>query len=360
MQYLKNLKERDSSLDLIRIVAFLSVISVHFFLNCEFYNQIVAGKRMYLMTLIRSFFMDCVPLFLTLSGFLMNKKRISSSYYIGILKIVVIYILSSVSCLLFVSLDSPMLLSEALLKIAKFSAAPYSWYIEMYLGLFLLIPFLNLAYNGLENKRQKQILLVTMLFMTALPSVININEKIIPAWWTSIFPITYYYIGAYLSEYFPKIKTRYLLLILAPYALLIGRYNYIKSCNRLFIWGMWNSWGSILNVITTVLVFCIVKNINTQNWSLRLKAALKYISSLTLGAYLLSWIFDKIYYPVLIEKIPSIVLRLKYMGIMVLVVSVSSLLLSAVVTFLSSQILKLIRMLISLFPAKKTGLQKNR
>lgn len=71
----KNLKERDSSLDILRIVAFLSVISVHFFLNNGFYDQLVVGKRMYVMTILRSFFMDCVPLFLTLTGFLMNKKR---------------------------------------------------------------------------------------------------------------------------------------------------------------------------------------------------------------------------------------------------------------------------------------------
>lgn len=178
----KNLKERDSSLDILRIVAFLSVISVHFFLNNGFYDQLVVGKRMYVMTILRSFFMDCVPLFLTLTGFLMNKKKISLSYYVGIIKTGTIYVLSSICCLIFASIENPISFKEGILQIFKFTGAPYAWYIEMYLGLFLLIPFLNLAYHGLVNKKQKQILLATMLLMTALPGILNIKYKILPTW----------------------------------------------------------------------------------------------------------------------------------------------------------------------------------
>lgn len=91
----------------------------------------------------------------------------------------------------------------------------------------------------------------------------------------------------------------------------------------------------------------IIKNIKTENWNLRLKAVIKYVSSLTLGAYLLSWIFDKIYYSLLLQKVPVMVQRLEYMGIMVLAIGISSLLLSAVITFLSNQITKGIKLLIN-------------
>ena len=337
MNYLDELKRRDSTLDLIRIVAFIGVISVHFFLNSGFYDQIVIGKRMYIMTILRSFFMYCVPLFLVLSGFLMNKKKISLSYYIGILRIITIYVLASIFCLTFKYLKDSILLKDAIVQIFNFSGAPYSWYIEMYIGLFLLIPFLNLAYNGLTNKKQKQILLVTMIFMTALPSVFNIRIKIIPSWWNLIYPISYYYIGAYLSEYPTKLKNKCLLSLLVPYIVLIGSYSYIKSYNQPFVWGSWTNWESIFNVITTVLIFNIIKNLNFQNWNLRFKAVIKYISSLTLGAYLLSWIADQVFYPILLQRVPDMFLRLEYMGIMILVVCVFSLLMSIVVTFLGNQ-----------------------
>ena len=354
-KHLESLKQRDSSLDLIRIFAFFSVICVHFFMNNGYYMQPVLGKRMYVMTLLRAFFMDCVPMFLILSGFLMNQKKISKSYYVGILKTGVIYVLSSIACLLFASKSDPMSWKDFILKTLSFQGAPYAWYIEMYLGLFLLIPFLNLTFNCLQNQKQAQTLLITMLLLTAFPSVLNATHKVLPAWWISIYPITYYYIGAYLSKYPPKIKSRYLLLLLIPHILLIGTYNYIMSYNQSFVDGLWAQWGSLFNVITTVLVFLIVKNIDTQSWNVKVKALIKYISSLTLAAYLLSWIGDKIFYPVLHQKIPNMIYRLEYMGIMVIVLSVFSLLLSVVVTFLSNQILKLIHFFI-----KKVQEHKNK
>ena len=37
--------------------------STLFFLNSGFYNNIVAGKRMFVMVTVKRFFMVCVPLF---------------------------------------------------------------------------------------------------------------------------------------------------------------------------------------------------------------------------------------------------------------------------------------------------------
>ena len=42
-------KGRDSLLDIIRIVAVATVLSVHFFLHNGFYSQTVQGKPMYIM-----------------------------------------------------------------------------------------------------------------------------------------------------------------------------------------------------------------------------------------------------------------------------------------------------------------------
>ena len=96
----------------------------------------------------------------------------------------------------------------------------------MYIGLFLLIPFLNLIYNNLGSKKHKIVLICTMLFLTSLPTIVNIynfrlgfsadmffndgelRNKILPFWWKSMYPVTYYFIGAYFSEYKPKIDRK--------------------------------------------------------------------------------------------------------------------------------------------------------
>lgn len=66
--------KRDTSLDFIRIIALISVISIHFFRHIGYYNLTLQGRWVYVLTLARSFFRVCVPLFLILTGYLMNKK----------------------------------------------------------------------------------------------------------------------------------------------------------------------------------------------------------------------------------------------------------------------------------------------
>ena len=62
--------QRDIGLDLTRILAFLAVPSVHFFLNSTYYDTAIVGPRMALMTVMRTAFMVCVPLYMLLSGYL--------------------------------------------------------------------------------------------------------------------------------------------------------------------------------------------------------------------------------------------------------------------------------------------------
>lgn len=94
-------KKRQTSLECVRIIALWCVISVHFFLKNGFYDEKVIGLKMYIAVIARSGFMICVPLFIILTGYLMNQKQLSAKYYLGITKTIMIYILSSVACILY-------------------------------------------------------------------------------------------------------------------------------------------------------------------------------------------------------------------------------------------------------------------
>ena len=97
-----------------------------------------------------------------------------------------------------------------LTSILDFSADSYSWYIEMYIGLFPLIPFLNILWTNLKI-REKKIFIFSLLFLTAVPSLLNcwnlLGEShlisvnpIVPDYWEILYPFTYYYLGAYMRE----------------------------------------------------------------------------------------------------------------------------------------------------------------
>lgn len=342
-----NLVKRNPAADLIRILAFFLVVSVHFFLNNGFYSQIVVGKRMFIMTLMRSFFIICVPLFITLSGYLLNRKKLEKNYYKRISKIIITYILASLLCVLYsiVFLKQDLTIKNIILNIFNFSAARYSWYIEMYLGLFLLIPFLNIVYNALPSQKSKIWLILTFVILTSLPSVLNIYNltsfdwlalpsssttmnKILPSWWQEIYPITYYYIGCYLSEYGLKIRKSLNLLLIALSTIISGTFCYWRSYKTKFIWGSWCGYQSLFNVVLTILVFAFIINTNFDKMPSGLAKFFQKISGLCLAGYLVSWIFDKALYPTLLEKVPDVHERLEYYVVIVPMVFVLSLLAS--------------------------------
>lgn len=339
------MKKRNINLDVIRCVAVLFVVSVHFFLHNGFYDEIVIGKKMYVATVMRQCFMMCVPLFILLTGYLMNKKELSAQYFKGIKKVVIIYILCTL-CICFykvIYLKESLSLINIIFNITSYQQ--YSWYIEMYIGLYLLIPFLNILYRGLCEKREKKILILILVILTMLPSVLNTFERtlipveeaqIIPAWWIGIYPLLYYYIGAYLSEYISDIKLSLRAnFILALAAIVVfGTYSYYRSYGMTFVWGQWCAYNGFTNVINAVLVFIFLLRINTDNWAQVIKRTLTKISEVSLSIYLVSWIFDNYVYQRLNMEVIHMRERIVYYFVIVPFVFVCSFGLACVIDFL--------------------------
>ena len=321
--------KRSERLDLIRSVAVLSVIAVHFCLNNQYYNRIVEGEVMLLMTYIRTAFMVCVPLFMVLTGYLMNRKKLEKAFYKKAFKILFIYIVASILCILYqiVFLDVVYPFKDMVFAFLGFSAAPYGWYLEMYFGLFLLIPFLNFIYWNLTSKKQKQSLVLILFILTVLPTATNIfdfytagailnpaltngYQQVLPDYWTGLYPFLYYFLGAYLSEYPVKLKKRFSLPIYVLLVVCFGTFIYWKNYGRTFEWGIYSEWNSLATVSLTFFLFVFLHAVPMEKAPLTVKKILFSISNVSLGIYLTSWILDQIIYPVLETKIPSLNIRI--------------------------------------------------
>lgn len=136
---------------------------MHFFLNSGFYNESIIGKRMLFMCIVRSFFIICVPMFITLTGYLMNKKEFSKKYYNGLFHTLIIYFICSVVYFVFsyFYFNQEVNIQIFFQNLLSFNGTRYAWYIEMYIGLFLMIQFLNLVFNHLKDKKHVWALLLT-------------------------------------------------------------------------------------------------------------------------------------------------------------------------------------------------------
>lgn len=354
---IKKLQNRNASMDIIRIVAAFTVLSVHFFLHNGFYSQIVEGVPMYIMVLMRTLFSVCVPLFMILTGYLMSHKTLSRKYYSGISKTLIVFVLATLACMIFKTVhdNEPFSLKSFILGTLDFTGANYSWYIEMYIGLFLLVPFLNLAYNKLKNKRQKQVLVLTLVFLTIIPTLFNIFNfdnpawwsdpkssdtfaKLVPSWWMGFYPIAYYFTGCYIREYGIRLKTRSMLVLFLLAILIFGTFNFYRSYGTTFKSGIYVYWYGFEPYILSVLLFVLLSRIKTDNMNEKVKFVLWKVSDLALGIYLISYIFDMLVYPVLNEKITTMTDRLPFYFVTVPIVFICSMLASAVLNIAAKYI----------------------
>lgn len=351
-------KSRDTGLDITRIVAFMSVPAVHFFLNSGFYDIPVKGNKMYIMVIFRTLFMICVPLFMLLSGYLMSGKKIMMdkksilNQYKKLDKIIITYVLATIIIIFYRNfyLHEHLNLKNSISNILGYNQ--YSWYVEMYIGLFLLIPFLNCLWHSIQ-KDSRTMLVIVMILLTTLPSLLNIwnfesletlrspwlstnYNSLVPDWWVTLYPITYYYIGAYIKEYIniKKMKTWKLIFLSITTVIIFGCFNIWRSNTIKFVWGVWCGWGSFQNVIDTILIFLMINSINYTKISHYISDFLALISDLTFGAYILTWIPDNYNYSKLIELETVIPERFKYFPIIVGKTIVISLSLALVVYFI--------------------------
>lgn len=361
---------RNPSLDLVRLFALSCVVAVHFFGNIEFYTQPVNCLSMYVMTCMRNALMVCVPLFIVLTGYLMGGKTPSRAYYRGIVKTLATYALASVAVLFYRSRMFGVAFTPGSIAIGilSFKAAPYAWYVEMYIGLFLLIPFVNVLYNGLATRGQKQALLATLLALTVLPSVMNIWRfdlsgwwrmpsvsadyvKLVPQWWEDLYPLTYYVVGRYLREYPLRLKKRTTALLIVVLSAASGLFVCYRMRGGAFASASFSEYASAHNAALTVLWFHLIASLPLSRLPEKGKRALALLSDCTLGAYLLSYICDQQFFIWLRAAQPDVHLRLLAFPLAVPVVLCGSLALSLA-----------LRMAIALPGAvlKRAALQSNR
>lgn len=296
----------------------------------------------------------------------MNIKELNRNYYLGIKHTLIVYVIVSIIMIIFRSayLGDGFGIWRGIHSIINFTGAPYAWYLEMYIGLFLLIPFINLIYTGLDSEKNKKYLIYTMLFLTAVPlffnhlgpnnakEVLNPEKieniyKIIPSYWTVIYPLTYYFIGAYISEYGIKISSKSLIITFLIVWIGFAAFLCYRSQNIFYYQGEYQSWGSFPIVVMSTIVFELMRRIDFSWISTPGRSILKELLDACLGAYLISYMFDKLVYAQFTNEIDIFQRQFPYILITVPLIFIGSLMVSVLINhsikIISKKVLKLKR-----------------
>ena len=292
---------RIAGLDLLRSLAIFSVIGVHFFLNTPFAKTPFVGSSMFLQGIVQHLMGVGVPLFLLLTGYLNINKKLSRSYSRGLVRVLSAYLLYSRFTIVFRIgyLGEEYSVQFWIHSILKFSAIGYAWYIEMWIGLFLLTPFLNVLYKNLSSRREKQVLIVTLVMLSLMAKFANRYDLHVgPGFWESIYPLAYYFAGAYIREYKPRISIVKGLTVIIGLSLLNPLFNTFFMGNSKMVYPFGNS-DTPLYFVLSLCVFLLLYQRDVKHAATR--AVLMSVSLLSLDMYLVSFAFDRLYYPLMMQ-----------------------------------------------------------
>ena len=336
--------KRIINLDIIRCLALLLVMTVHI----SSHSIKLDNPKAFIHILIETIAMSCVPLFIMLTGFLMNSSKTKlndKNHYIRLFsRILIPYFIVGVLVVLFkkYALGEEIDVIKGALFILSFPE--YFWYINMYIGLYLLYPILNIIWNNLKSKQEIHILLAILIFLTIAPSLTNIYNltdinwwknlglsytynPILPNWWVMIYPITYYFIGAYISRYksaIEKISWKKYAIALIISSILFALYNFWRSHGSTMVLGQWFEYYGFEHSIKAFLIFCLILTIKIDKIPIAWRKIIIKVSDLSFGAYMMSWLVDNIVHP----HIPNDLSRVKYIPAALILIFILSTLLS--------------------------------
>lgn len=311
---IRNVESRDFGLDVVKVIAMVFVLSVHFFLyNGHYYSYIIGPNQatdFILTTIVRDLFFICVPLFLLVSGALSyyHPADLSKKHFVKITPIIVNSLIIGAFVIIYKlanatpGVEDPTLTPYRLLQGLWSATLPsYGWYVNMYVTLFVFMPIIDIAYNSLDTQKKKTCMMIVFIVITFLPKALNqikIEDQslgVMPSYFAALlWPATYYVIGKYIREFSFKIN-RVLIGMLMVLCLIYQAIKvYLGGQGKTFYSSLYADNSDLITMITAVCFFLMVYNVNTKNKTVR--SIFASLSSLTLSVYLISWFGDQIFH----------------------------------------------------------------
>lgn len=248
--------DRDSNFDLLKILLILMVIVLHYFngnMGGLLLNVTKGSFNYYLSHLLESFCIIAVNVFIIITGyFSCEKKSINISKVIKLYSIAIFY---GIMIFLILLLFKKTIINFNLVK--QFFNATFSrWFVLTYCILYLLIPFINKLILSI-NKKELKTLIGINIIVFYMWSTFFTNTTIVDSGYGITNFIILYMMGAYIKLYINDDSKTYYIYLYIICTLITTIYS--------FIYGRAWSYSTIFNLISSISLFMIFKNIKIKN-----------------------------------------------------------------------------------------------
>lgn len=296
------IKVRKAGPDIIRAFAIFFVMLTHMFSYSGTLGLDLRSPAWCARMALHYIGLICVPLFLLLTGYLQSERRFDKRHYLSLLPVVISYlVIITVTEVLKVRAQGMPEggVGRIIINILGCNDG-YSWYVGMYLGLALLIPFINAGFAATGRKEQR-IIIGSLVLLTMLPTtaksfiVTGIWFDFLPDFFEFLYPLTYYLIGAYIHKY--KCSPPYALCA-AVFALTLcfeTTAGWAFARNE-YPWWLFNDNGELPLAVAAVSFFLMLYRVGGSRLSKAAGRICREISVCAFEMYLISYITDGYFY----------------------------------------------------------------
>ncbi len=282
-------KQRDSNLELFRIITMFLIVAHHYVVNSgltgvggPIYSDPLSLRSLFLL-LLGAWGKIGINCFVLISGYFMCKSNITAKKFVKLLGEVVFYRIL-IYIIFWVSGYEPFTLMGFVQAILPFMTVAHN-FTGTYLLFFLCIPFLNVLVNHMNERQHIRLLLLSLfiyVFFGTLP-LFSVTMNYV-SWY-----IVLYFIASYIRLYPKKLfeNTRFwglmaFLCVLLSAASVVGcAFVGMKLGRQMAYWLVTDS-NTFLAVLTGVCSFLFFKNLK-----LKYSPIINAISATTFGVLLI-------------------------------------------------------------------------
>lgn len=283
--------KRKTNFDLLKIIAIIFIIIHHVIFHGKILQNCNTKSLYVIFSLIEYLVIIGVNLFILITGYFQSNKDFRPKKIWQLIGCCLFY--KAFIIILFANFKIMHLnIFEIIKEIFIFKLDTYNsyWFVVIYLFLYCLSPFLNKLINSLSQKEYKNLLFITTIIFSIIPSF-TISDAFIGDGYTLYNFIYLYLIGAYIRIYTStnkyKDKTKILIFLTIIYPIINFSstliFKYLVPFSNLSIKFYKNSfnYNNPIVILQSVTLFLLFSTFNLKS------KIINTMSKLTLGIYLM-------------------------------------------------------------------------
>lgn len=289
------MKKRQSNFELLRIICMFLIVAGHVTWQTKFsYNELNLLHRISIQALWMGGELG-VWGFTLISAYFLSQSRFKFKSLKKIWGITLFYSIS-IYLLLVVFRMVPINLKDVIESFLPVLTGNY-WYVSAYIGMYILVPYMNLVIKHLDKKTYQKFILLMFFMFSVLPYLKNITVVTNN---NSVFNLVYiYFIGGYLRKYssdFSRDKMKYYVMFFIGSLLLMLASIFFLDIIKQKSWFVFLTTSSPLEALAGVFLFLIAKNV-----TISYNGVINKIAASTFAVYLIHC--QAIFFPILWGKI---------------------------------------------------------